>query len=555
MKKHLVALLTILLISSCSFVPTSGPVKIGLDIGKMEQSSPIVNSPQPPTPGMTKLEIAAGFLAANENAISDFSIAREYLSDFLILEWLPSAGIQVFETSLNLKEISETVVQAQGIPRLVVDQQRRPELPIDANQKSFELTFVEENGEWRIVNPPSGIIVSSVAFQRNYAINNLWFVDKSKSRLVPDFLVIVQQSDLAPQLIRALFAGSSNWLKPATINMFDSKFLSGLATTQRVEDSITVDFDAEILRMTTQQQNLLIGQMAQTLKQVVDLNELRITTGGQLLNVQGIRNPLDLTQGEWLGQQLDNEAKLYALSPDGVLNKPLENENVDSWLVGFANPDSLAISENETQLAGYFPNTAELYSGNRLQNPKLVARVASLSDLNFDALGTLWFLNKSNRNVYGFDGSNLLSAKFAPPEGDVLNHVMVAPDNVRVALVTQAGARSNLFIARLARSSFEIRFANIQKVISVNGEVINLNWYSPTQVIMLVSYPTQQDLVALIVDFATATQTILRLPPATTRLVANGNQSIAVITRSGDIWLRNKNAWSPAGQGQLVTFP
>jgi hypothetical protein len=337
--------------------------------------------------------------------------------------------------------------------------------------------------------------------------------------------------------------------------MFDSKFLSGLATTQRVEDSITVDFDAEILRMTTQQQNILIGQMAQTLKQVADLNELRITTGGQLLNVQGIRNPLDLTQGEWLGQQLDNEAKLYALSPDGVLNKPLENENVDSWLVGFANPDSLAISENETQIAGYFPNTAELYLGNRLQNPKLVARVASLSDLNFDASGTLWFLNKSNRNVYGFDGSNLLSARFAPPEGDVLNHVMVAQDNVRVALVTQAGARSNLFIARIARSSSEIRFANIQKVISVNGEVINLNWYSPTQVIMLVSYPTQQDLVALIVDFATATQTILRLPPATTRLVANGNQSIAVITRSGDIWLRNKNAWSLAGQGQFVTFP
>lgn len=554
MKKYFIALLSFLLIAGCSFVPITGPINPGLDIGKIVNRSPITNSPQPPTAGMTKLQVAAGFLAANENAIGDFSIAREYLASFLTFEWMPSAGIEVFETSLSLKEISETVVQAQGIPTLIVDQQRRPELPTETDLKSFELSFIKENGEWRIVNPPRGIVLSSVAFQRNYAVANLWFADKSESRLVPDFLVIAQQSDPAPQLIRALFAGSSNWLRPATVNMFNPELLSGLATTQQTESVLTVDFDAEILRMTNQQRVLLISQMAQTLIQVENLTSLRITTGGQLLNVQGVRNPLDLTQGNWLGQQVEDEAKLYALSPAGALIKPVENETVDSWLAGFAGATSFAISADQTQLAGYLPDSSELYLGNLQQDPRLVARVANLSDLNFDASGKLWFLNRSNRNVYSFDGSNLVQARFVFPPGNILNHAMAAPDNVRFALVAQAGQRSNLFIARLKQTRSDIEFAKMQRVISVNGEVLDLNWYSPTQVILLVSFPAQQELVALIIDIATATQTILRLPAETTSLVADENQSIAVINRSGDIWIRSKSVWSQVGIARFVTF-
>lgn len=554
MKKYFIALLSFLLIAGCSFVPITGPINPGLDIGKIVSRSPITNSPQPPTAGMTKLQVATGFLAANENAIGDFSIAREYLASFLTFEWMPSAGIEVFETSLSLKEISETVVQAQGIPTLIVDQQRRPELPTETDLKSFELSFIKENGEWRIVNPPRGIVLSSVAFQRNYAVANLWFADKSESRLVPDFLVIAQQSDPAPQLIRALFAGSSNWLRPATVNMFNPEFLTGLATTQQTESVLTVDFDAEILRMTNQQRVLLISQMAQTLIQVENLTSLRITTGGQLLNVQGVRNPLDLTQGKWLGQQVEDEAKLYALSPAGLLIKPVENETVDSWLAGFAGATNLAISADQTQLAGYLPDSSELYLGNLQQDPKLVARVANLSDLNFDASGKLWFLNRSNRNVYSFDGSNLVQARFVFPPGNILNHAMAAPDNVRFALVAQAGQRSNLFIARLKQTRSDIEFAKMQRVISVNGEVLDLNWYSPTQVVLLVSFPAQQELVALIIDIATATQTILRLPAETTSLVADENQSIAVINRSGDIWIRSKSVWSQVGIARFVTF-
>ena len=132
---------------------------------------------------------------------------------------------------------------------------------------------------------------------------------------------------------------------------------------------------------------------------------------------------------------------------------------------------------------------------------------------------------------------------------------MLAPGNVRVALVAQAGARSNLLIARLKQTSSEIKFTRIQKLISINGEVLDLNWYSPTQVILLVNFPTQQDLVALIIDIATAAQTILRLPAETKSLVANANQSIAVVNGSGEIWLRNQGMWSQFGTAQAVTFP
>jgi hypothetical protein len=553
MKKIFVFLLSGLLLASCASIPTSGPINSGMSIGFNDLLTNSRDAIEAPQPGMSKLEIAAGFLEANANALGDFSVAREYLASFIDFEWLPQSGMQVFETQLSLIEESNGNVIARGIPILQIDQQFRPSLPGSTELKSFEFSFTKENDEWRIVNPPTGILISSIAFQRNYGISNLWFVDKDKSRLVPDFLVVAQKLDPASQLIRALSAGSGSWLKPAVLNMLDFNLSGGLSTVQRQGDNITIDFDVRALRMTDRERVLLISQISQTLVQLPDLATIRITAGGQLMTIPNLKNPLNLTRDKWIGQQKSKSSSLFALSTSNELFKPLDDQLIPSWISNFSDLSDIAIMADGSLIAAFSSRDGIILFGSRNIEPTKITNVSNISDLNFGSDGKLWFINRTNRNLYWFDGSELREAQIQLL-GESLRHAAISPDNVRLASVSQLANRAELSISRIRKSQSNLEFVNTKRVISVNGQVLDLDWYSATQLVLLVNFPTQLDPVAVIVDIATASQTIFRLPSDTTSLNGNSYQSLVASTRSNEIWIRSGSAWSEIARGELATF-
>ena len=51
---------------------------------------------------------------------------------------------------------------------------------------SVPLDVVTEHGEWRITNPPPGVLVEATALQRNYRQVRVCFVDPNRGTLVPD---------------------------------------------------------------------------------------------------------------------------------------------------------------------------------------------------------------------------------------------------------------------------------------------------------------------------------------------------------------------------------
>jgi len=554
MKKLLIFWLIAMLVTSCAAIPTSGPINPGLNIGFSESLTNSSDTTQAPQPGMSKMEIVAGFLEANSTSVSDFSIAREYLASFIDFEWSPSLGIQVFETQLSLVEQSDGKVLAKGIPLLQIDQQLRPSIPSPDTPKTIEFSLVKENDEWRISNPPSGILISSVAFQRSYEISNLWFVDKTESRLVPDPIVLAQKIDPASQLIRALSAGSSSWLKPAVVNMLDFNLSGGLTAVQRQGDTINIDLDVRVLRMSDRQRALLASQILQTLAQISDLAVVQLTAGGQLLAITGIKNPINLTSDKWIGQQSNRSPSLFALSTDKDLFKPLSDQIIPSWISNFPALSDIAVMADGAIIAAYLPSKAEILFGSRNISPVAISRVSNLSNLNFGSDGTLWFVDRASRNLFWFNGTQLQQAKVRLATGQNLNHAAIGPDNVRLAVVSQSADQAELSILRIQRSKGDLEFVEPKRVIAIQGQVIDLNWYSATQLILLVNFPTQLDPVAIIVDIATAAQTISRLPAGTVSVDANGYQSLAASTRNGEIWIRLGSSWSEIGSGALPTF-
>ncbi len=548
-------LLIALLLTGCSSVPTSGPISPGLEITTTDITGSEGALPQPPRAGMSQQEVVAGFLAANSNSVGDFTIAREYLADFVASEWVPSVGIQVFEPSLDLQQTDTNTITAVGVPKLNLDAELRPTLVTGIPSRSISFSLIEEKGHWRITNPPQGTLLSTADFQRNYQIATLWFVDRQLQRLVPDFIAISQRNDPATQLIRALTSGSSDWVKPATINFVEFANSGGLAGVQRYGERVIVDLESPTLRLKAAEQNWLISQLAQTLVAVPGISELEVTVSGQPLQNLGIANPVDLTTDLWLSKQSSRVTNLYSINKNGRLIQLINQFSVRSWSNQFPNANSLAVNSDEQRIAIALPDRAEIVVGDRSQTPQIIAQVAVVRDLNFDASGKLWFLNQTSRVWFGYDGVELQRVSVPVPTGDVLSHVMIGPDNIRVGILSESGTSATLAVARLVSSDRNITLKDALPIATISGEVKELSWFSATEIVLLVKFPNQIDPVALIVDLATAAQTIVRLPAGVQQMDTNGFGTMMVIDQTNRIWQRSTGAWEEIGGGSVAAYP
>ena len=89
-----------------------------------------------------------------------------------------------------------------------------------ADDRELQSNFVlaKENGEWRIDNPPPGLLVARVSPSTpstSPTISTSWGTDSS---LVPDPIYLPALSNpanVASALMKALLNGPSKWLKPA----------------------------------------------------------------------------------------------------------------------------------------------------------------------------------------------------------------------------------------------------------------------------------------------------------------------------------------------------
>ena len=545
-------LFLIVILAGCTAIPTAGPVNAGLDIGSTAGSQteqPVATGPRP---GMNQVEVVQGFLAANSSAVGDYSIARSYLADFVAGEWLPSLGIQVYETALNLQQSDENTVTAIGVSKLALDENLRPILNLNSEVQSISFFLIQDDGEWRISNPPNGLILLSTEFQRNYEISTLWFVDKQLDRLVPDFIAVSQRIDAATQLIRALSNGSGNWLKPAVTNLLATESSGGLASIQRDGEKIVVDFEADILRLTPREQAFLVSQIAQTLYDVPGVTQLEVTVGGQLLSGTNITNPLSLQSDSWIGQRITKSSNIYAISRSNNLVQPISRLQVSSWLNQYPDAYNLTVASDEQRIAIWSRNSAEVVVGYRTQNPRSLSSTAAPADLNFDSNGTLWYLNSATGEFFGFDGTTISPVSVVAPALGRLSHAVVGPDNIRVATISQTETEATLSVLRLVKSEQTYSMKDPLQIVRLAGQVINLTWYSATEVVLLVNFQNQIDSVAVIVDIASGSQTIVRLPSGTTKIESNGFSSLVALDNQQRLWQRASAAWEQIGTGSDI---
>ena len=168
-----------------------------------------------PKPGERPEDIVRDFIRVAGSYERDHARARAYLTERGNRAWKDDIRTVVLEDPPYL------VVQ-EGGSVVQMDVQQRGRVEADgsyiAAEAPYPYTFrlVKVDGEWRIENPPEGLLIEANTFAAAFRPYNVYFLDSTRTKVVPDTRWLTGPRDVLPsQLVNAIERGPSQWLAGA----------------------------------------------------------------------------------------------------------------------------------------------------------------------------------------------------------------------------------------------------------------------------------------------------------------------------------------------------
>ncbi|PZS36383.1 MAG: hypothetical protein DLM61_00370 [Pseudonocardiales bacterium] len=210
------ALLILAPLAGCAAVPASSDLQVVRSMPVGSGSAP----PAGPQRGVDPFRLVREFIEATGSPANGHAAARAFLSRGAAANWNDRAGLTVIEDAPGA---APQPSPAGGVRRIRVGGSRLGVFTADGSFRpaagtfSIPLDVVTEHGEWRITNPPPGVLVEAGALQRNYRQVRVSFVDPNRGTLVPDLRWVPAQpaSTLPGRVLDLLFAGPSERLAGA----------------------------------------------------------------------------------------------------------------------------------------------------------------------------------------------------------------------------------------------------------------------------------------------------------------------------------------------------
>lgn len=294
--KRLVPLLAGLLallaaMSACSTVPSSSPT-VQITQAPSRPSEAVGIEPLPPEPGATPEEIVRGFIDAAASTRAGHPIAREHLAREAAGAWSDEAGITVIGPDYATVATESGSVTLTADPVGTVDE-RGVFTVSSAGVFTRQFTLEQVRGEWRISDPPDGLVVLQPDFERLYDERAAYFLDPTRQRLVPDPRLLIEGAAQPTALIQRLLDGPSSALAAGVDNP-----LSGV----QLRSAVTVRGQAAVVDL-----RALSADPAPVLSEICaqivwTLAPLRILTveiriDGEAVDLAGV--PAEQTVDDW----------------------------------------------------------------------------------------------------------------------------------------------------------------------------------------------------------------------------------------------------------------
>ncbi|HEU0086183.1 MAG TPA: LpqB family beta-propeller domain-containing protein [Pseudonocardiaceae bacterium] len=212
----LVVLAAGVLLAGCATVPSSSDLQVVRSLPIGSQAPP----PAGPARGVDPFRLVREFIEATGSPLNGHAAARAFLTRAAAANWNDTAGMTVIEDAPGA---TPETSPAEGVRRIRIGGPRLGTFETDRSftplpgRFSIQLDVVREHGEWRITNPPPGVLVEISAFQRNYRQVRVSFIDPNRGTLVPDLRWVPAHPapTLSGRVLDLLLAGPSKALAGA----------------------------------------------------------------------------------------------------------------------------------------------------------------------------------------------------------------------------------------------------------------------------------------------------------------------------------------------------
>lgn len=551
-------------LGGCAGVPSSSPARISDPMPanarppeRLTQSFVVVKPERDDSPR----DVVAKFITAQANPERSHGVARQFLSPRALESWDDGASVRVIDAAPYVRSVSpdnDVAMAAHQVGTVSNNGSYRPE----EGPYSYTFHLVRVGGQWRIDNPPRGVLVSVGDFQNVYRQYNLYYLDQTEKHVIPDLRYFASTStssttSQATHFLRLLQQAPS----PALGAAVRSELVGGVQLVGNV-----VQNDDKVLRVYLtglgvrgdSVRSAAVAQIVWTLSQLAT-SGVEIFDDGQPLDLRGVTQPTQ--QSDWqsfdpdalpvnTGTYFLREGALY--TGDGVRAHGPAGQgeySLSSIAVSLAGDSSPT-----PQLAGVSTNGGQstLYIG-QLGGPLTVRlRAHTVVSPTWDnVVDELWTVR---------DGRVVRVPRRGQPAPvdfqsmDSLGSVRVlrlSRDGTRVAVV--AGDPGQLYVARVVRDNGQVAVQGPVDVAPSLTDVDDVSWESATTLMILASGPGDDRMLRTVsVDGAVVkneTRSGLPGPPVS---VATAPNLPAIVESDGSLWQRTGDRWTNLVRGKTV---
>jgi hypothetical protein len=567
-------------LAGCAGIPTSGPVHTGAAV-VVAQDQPVTQSiAQPPRPGADPQQIVQGFVFASASFDSDQTVAREYLTPDVSKSWVPSGSLIYDQPTSGYKQVGTNQVDLTATELGTISAQGEyTDAPEDTTKVThFRLRRVD--GQWRIANPPPGLLLTTAERDRNYRAFDVYFPDQTSRVLVPDQILVPVGPGTETALVNAVIAGPTSWLAPAvhTAVPTGTKLFPDSAP-RNLGGIVQITLASTPGSPTSPDPVAMAAQFVWTLRQLHPLG-----VNGVAISVNGIVLQSPDGQPFWAWDslpQFDPDGQIPNPSPAAVFaaDKGLELLDADKGTPvrgplgdGAVQLTKPGLSFDERSVAGLDKGGHRLYVsavglGTKVP-PAVIAAATALIAPSWDRFGVVWTVdNRSTGPVVWMDQPGSPPKKVATsslPAGRILA-MRIARDGVRVVLVIRktGDATAGVYLARIEqRGDPQMTLSGFRPLSTPLANVSDVAWFTSDQLAILGQQTSGGAQEPLTVDLSGSSVSSLGpiassavSTPVIESVTAAPNQPILVSTSDGKIYRYVAGGWIPLLAGRFPSYP
>jgi hypothetical protein len=356
---------------------------------------------------------------------------------------------------------ASAVVTATEVARIDADG-RYQRLPEQTVQRRFGLSHA--GGRWRINTVDDGLLLSSSDVATAYRQLNLYFLAPTSHTVVPDPVLLPDLPGLTSKLMTRLLQGPTQSLRGAVETAFPQGTRLEVASVPVRNGLATVRLDVAALRGDTDARVAMSAQIVWTLRQLGDVERIRILADGDDLVSSGV--PREQPRSAWASFDPDilgAATSLYVVRDGRVGRLSGEKFTPVSGAAGIVrtNPDRglrrPAVTLDGSSIAVTNAKSTALYVGRLVADAPLeavpLAAGAIVSAPSWDSSGDLWFIDRSTNRlqIFSRESSRVATVPVPKISAGPLQVVRVAREGTRIAFAAGIGAASHFFLGSIVR--------------------------------------------------------------------------------------------------------